>query len=76
MRRPLRRGTAANQFVRRDAYRSELCIAPLSAFAVWANEKVRDDPFRGISHLLRAKPSHSDAAIRTVRGGELPQCFL
>ena len=64
------------QFVWRDAYRGELCIAPLCAFAVRADEKVSDCLFRVVAHQLRAEPSHSDAAIRTVRGIELPQCFL
>jgi hypothetical protein len=64
------------QFVGRDPYRSELCVAPLRAFAVRADEKVRDHWFRGISHQLRAEPSHGDTAIRTLRGVELPYCFL
>lgn len=64
------------QFVRAHANRVELRIRPLSAVAVRADKKVGHDRFPGISQLLRAEPSHSDAAIRTVRGVELPQCFL
>jgi hypothetical protein len=64
------------QSVRRDAYRSERCIAPLCAFAVGTDEKVSDCLVRVVADQLRAKPSHRDAAIRTVRRVELPQCFL
>lgn len=54
-------------FVRRDRNRGELCLAPLCAFAVGADEKVSDCLFRVVADQLRAKPCHRDAAIRTHR---------